>query len=293
MSLLQYKQERYDEWANRVRSSRPTPDQNKLILSVKARTERKKDSRIIIAGEGGDGKSALSLRLAELLDTPLYIEDIKKAVDVGVSFTGKAFLSSVTQLPAKSYLDFDEPAQGMYHREFMSEVNMLLSKTFIGFRYKRYISGLSVPNLDLLDIDAIKLASFFIWVDRQGHSTVYRILPARFGGEPFFKTIVASMPFGMPNKKLWELYEEKKFANQDALYATYEKRLDDAGAPRLSLKEMVEAIVESPESFMVTVGKERIIHYSRIQAEFGIGLNKAYTVKAMASEAIRTKEKTE
>ena len=95
------------------------------------------------------------------------------------------------------------------------------------------------------------------------------------------------MPFGMPGKELWDAYETRKFANQEGLYASYEKRLDDAGAPRLSIKEIVEAIVQEPERFMVTVGKERVLHYSRIQAEFGTGLNRSYMIKAMASEALR------
>ena len=291
MSLLQYKSDRFHEWQNHKAADRPTPEQNSLVRGVRARLERKQDARIIIGGENGVGKSALDLRLAEILNPDLYMKDIDKAVNVGVSFTGKQFLQSVRQLEGKSFLEFDEPAQGMYHREFMSEVNMLLSKTLIGFRYKRYISGLCVPNLDLLDIDAVKLANYFIWVDRQGHATVYRILPQRFGGDPYFKTIVASMPFGMPGKELWDKYETRKFANQEGLYASYEKRLDDVDAPRLSMKEIVEAIVAEPDRFMVTVGKERVLHYSRIQAEFGLGINRSYMVKAMASEALRSANK--
>lgn len=266
---------------------------NPLLASIRARLERKQDARVIIAGEGGVGKSTLALDLGEDLNPDLYVNNIDRAVGVGVSFVGKQFLDGVRTLPSLSVLDFDEPAQGMYHRQFMTEVNMILSKTFIGFRYKKFVSELSVPNIDLLDIDAVKLANYFIWVDSQGHSTVYRILPSRFGGDPYFKVIVDSMTFRRPGKELWEKYEARKFANQDNLYETFDKRLEELNAPKLTMSEMVDMIVEHPEKFSKQVQGKDEIHYSKIQEEFGVGVNRGYTLKHMAVGRLAKKKAEE
>ena len=172
----------------------------------------------------------------------------------------------------------------------MTEVNMILSKTFIGFRYKRFISALSVPNIDLLDIDAVKLASFFIWVDKQGHCTVYRILPQKFGGDPYFATMIDSMTFTMPTEELWKPYEERKFANQDSLYAEFDRRLEELNAPKLTQREMVSIIADHPDRFYEEVNGKDMIHYSRIQSQFGVGINRAYALKRMALAEILRRE---
>ena len=82
MSLLEYKSGRFEEWQKRRSTEKPTPEQNSLIRGVRARLERKQDARNqIIGGENGVGKSALDLRLAEILNPKLYMQDIPRAVE--------------------------------------------------------------------------------------------------------------------------------------------------------------------------------------------------------------------
>ena len=208
----------------------------KLIV---ARDSRKQDTKIAICGEGGIGKSTCALRLGELTNPGLYVDNIELAIKLGTSFTGSEYMQGVRTMESGSQLTFDEPGQAWYHRQFMSEASMILSKTLIGFRYKRFKSVLNVPNIDLLDADAVRLLNLMIYVYKQGRAEVYGVMNQKFGGHPWFKKIIDDFRFSKPDTKLWHLYEEKKFKVQDELYEKYGKKLDDMDHPQLTNSEIL------------------------------------------------------
>ena len=266
-----------EERERRQEKRQTDPAKSIFVNKIQARHAENKDARVIVEGEGGDGKSTLVLRAAEILNPKLYVDDIDKAVNEGVSFTAKEYMTGVRTLPSYSVLDYDEPGQSWYHRQFMSEASMILSKTMIGFRYKKFDTFLGVPNIDLLDVDALRLCNFLVYVSRQGKAEVFRIKVQKFGGHPWFKKIIDKFSFKKPDIKLWRAYEKKKFAIQDLLYDKFGRQLDAMEAPQLTNPEILRQIQETPDKFK----KDGKFHHSKIQRGFGIGLNRSYLIKAM------------
>jgi hypothetical protein len=262
------------------------PDDNRLIRSTRSRLNNGQDCRILVTGESGIGKSAFALRIGEILNPEIYVNDIQKAVYLAVSFKALDFLNS-TELPNGSLLDFDEPGQGWFHRNFMSEASKMLAQTFIGMRFQQHISVLTIPNVSLLDIDAVRLLTYHVHVEAHGRATVYRMMDQRFGGDPWRKTEIDRMTYGMPDIKLWHLYEKRKFEFQRALYEKFRKDLQAGEAPSYSNMEIADLIAFNPEPYM----KDGQIHHSLIQNAFGIGINRAYSVKAGAAQLMQKKAK--
>lgn len=244
---------------------------------VQKRLSRNQDARIIVGGEGGVGKSTWALRIGEIINPSLYVEDIDRCVEEAVAFTAKQYMFGVETLPSLTLLDFDEPAQAWYHRQFMSEVSQILSKTMIGFRFKKFVSVLNVPNIDLLDIDALRLVNWLVWIPDQGIAEVYRVLVQKFGGPPRYKKIIDKMTFSKPSPKLWHRYEEKKFRIQDDLYKQYGKRLTELESPHMTNTEIIDAIKLDPKPYQ-KYGK---LYVPYLQQKFGVGLNRGYLIKAI------------
>jgi len=291
-------EQHYKDFARRLEAQRERREElekgtykPKIIKLFDKRLSRNMDVRVVIAGEGGVGKSTLALDIGEKKNPSLYIDDPDSAVEKAVSFTGKEYMDGVRTLPSdfpppadpleRTVLDFDEPGQAWYHRQFMSDVNMILSKTFIGFRYKRFVSVLSVPNIDFLDLDALRLVQWLIWVPSQGTAEVFRVMVQKFGGNPWYKKIIDRLKFGKPGTKLWNRYETKKFAKQDELYEKYGKKMEQLETPQLGLAEMLLLIKEDPKKYMRS-GQVYVPYLQRPPPlGFGVGINKGYLLKAM------------
>lgn len=290
-SYLQTQEEKLARDRERIAN----PTKSRFVQIIVKRNARGKDSRIVITGESGDGKSTLMLRLSELLDAPLYVHDINRAINDAVSFTSKEYMTGIRTLPSESALDFDEPGQGWYHRQFMSEASMILSKTMIGFRYKKFKSFLTLPNIDLLDADALRLVHYLIDISEQGRAEVFRVMRQKFGGDPWFKKIIDNFRFSKPDTKLWHLYEKKKFEAQDALYEKYGKRLDELEAPHFSNQEILKLVSEGkgPEGEPVNYVRNGKLHIPSIQRIFKIGLNRGYLVKAMLEDDPDSEDKSD
>lgn len=232
------------------------------------------DSRIIIEGEAGLGKSYAALRLAEIIDEK-FRDDPVLAVQNQVLFSAEDFLNAVQTLPPFSVLIYDEPGQSFHHREFMSAANIILSKTMIGFRLKRFITFLNIPTLGMIDKDAKTLVSFLINITAHGQGEIYKQIPAKFSGETWFKTIVDKQHFELPSVKLRHAYEKKKETVQDRLYSEYGKALSESAAPRLSNSDLVQKVLESPERFK----KEGEYNVSKLQGGLDIGRERARAIR--------------
>ncbi len=254
---------------------REHPEKSIFIRKIEQRTARNQDARIVITGEAGMGKSTLELRIGEIVNPEIYVDDINKAVEEATSFTAKQSMTGVRTLPSGTQLSFDEPGQAWYHRQFMSEASMILSKTMIGFRYKKFKSVLTIPNIDLLDVDALRLVQYMVNVTGQGRAEVFRVMVQKFGGPPWFKKIIDKLTFTKPDTKLWHLYETKKFKMQDELYEKFGKRLDDLDSPKLTNLEIIKIVTEAPKQFL----KKGKIHVPYLQRDFGVGLNRGYLIK--------------
>lgn len=262
----------------REASKKTTPGDSPLFREIRHRIAKNMDSRIIIQGEAGIGKSYASLRCAEKID-PVFVNEPERAVKNQVVFSAADFLNAVQTLPPFSVLIYDEPGQSFHHREFMSEANIILSKTMIGFRLKRFITFLNVPNLGIIDKDAKTLVSFMINMTGPGKGEVFKQLPDKFGNVPWFKTIVDDQRFALPSVQLRHAYEKKKQEVQDALYAKYGKQLSDKEKPARSNSDIVELIKADPLKY----GKEENTTVTALMGDFDIGRERARAIRRKLS----------
>lgn len=236
------------------------------------------DTRIICEGEAGLGKSYATLRLGELIN-PVFVNNPELAVESQVVFSAIDFLNAVQSLPAFSVLIYDEPGQSFHHREFMSQANIILSKTMIGFRLKRFISFYNVPSMGMIDKDAKTLVSFLINITAHGEGEVFKQIPDKFADKPFFKTIVDKQHFSLPSVRLRHAYEKKKALVQDALYSEYSKTLSESAAPKITNANLIEAVMKAPDKFK----RDGEFNVTLLQGEFDIGRERARAIKAKLS----------
>lgn len=279
-SLLQ------SQYASRIESEeakkKASSGKSPLIREIQRRIAQNMDTRIIVEGEAGIGKSYATLRLGELID-PTFIEDPDLAVQSRVVFSASDFLQAVQSLPPFSVIIYDEPGQSFHHREFMSQANIILSKTMIGFRLKRFISFYNVPTMGMIDKDAKTLVSFMVNITGHGIGEVFKQAPGKFGGDPWWPKIVDVQHFSLPSVKLRHAYEKKKATVQDALYSEYSKALGEIAAPKINNVDLVESVMKNPEKFK----KHGEFNVTLLQGEFDIGRERARAIKAKLSNQKR------
>jgi hypothetical protein len=250
-----------------------------LLRRINYRGKRKNmDSRIIVTGEGGIGKSWTGLRLGEKLDPKKFVDQPELAVEENVHFFAEEFMQAVRTLPKLSVLLFDEPGQEWHHREFMQEVNIVLSKTYIGFRFKKFISILCIPYLQLLDKDARVLCQFKIDVLDQGYAEAQRIKPSRWTDEIWYPPL-CRLRIDKPNQRLIDAYEKKKVESQEKLYEIYHNVLKSRRKKDITNDELMEAILENPAYYKKNPDDDKL-HTATLMSAFDIGRDRAYTLKA-------------
>lgn len=233
------------------------------------------DARCIIEGEGGIGKSWFALALAELLD-PAFVNDPERAVENQIPFSAKDYLLAVKTLPPFSVIIYDEPGQSFHHREFMSEANIILSKTMITYRFKRFISFMNIPGLGLVDKDGKMLVKFLVNVVGNGHAEVFQNLFQKFGGEPWWDKIVDNQYVHSPGVKLRHFYEKKKAKYEDGQYEEYWNTLSEAEVPVLTNADIRKQVLAKLPDFM----NDGAISVSKIMGAFDIGRDRARGIKA-------------
>ncbi len=258
---------------------------NLLVRMINKRMSENMDTRIIVEGEGGIGKSWLSLRLAELVD-PMFRDQPLKAVQNQVFFKATEFLRGVTTLDPLSVLLYDEPAQSWHHREFMSEVNVILSKTMIGYRYKRFITLLNVPNLDMIDKDARALCQFLINVHKRGKAEVYKISINKFGGGIWYKKLIDTLHLSAPDTKLVHAYEKLKQQQEDELFEQFFKQASEKDTPKQTNSDIMAFITTDPDKYM----KNGKLYSPAIMAVHEVGRHRADSIIAKIQIAEAEKE---
>lgn len=248
---------------------------NRFLRAIARRSSNNMDTRIIIVGPAGIGKSYCALKLAETID-PLYIKDPAKAIKERLFFAAEDYLKAVITQPPFSALIYDEAAQSWHHREFMSPANIILSKTMIGYRFKRFITILCIPNIGMIDKDARSLAQYIVNIERQGSAEVYNIKVQKFGGEPWYPACLHRLGIALPSVKLRHQYEAKKVATQDELYATWESQMREDSKPRITNDQMIKVIKENPDKFM----KGERVNVALLTGHFDIGRDRAEGIRA-------------
>lgn len=113
------------------------------ILDIaKAKQKHGHDSVFIIAGLEGIGKSTLELWAHEYL----------KGKQANICLDKEDMFRALGSIEDKEVLSFDEAGDGLFSRDFSSNVNKTLVKTFMIIRAKRLITFLVLPSFFLLDV---------------------------------------------------------------------------------------------------------------------------------------------
>ncbi len=262
------------ELASTVRTGSLRDQRNWFPQKILNRLKHNFDVRILTTGEGGIGKSWGSLRLAEMVDED-YVNDPKGVIEDKLTFTADGFVEAVKTQQTGSQLIFDEPGQEWYSREFMSQANILISKTVIGFRYKRFVSVFNIPVLGMIDKTARVLCQFKMDFLRRGFAEVQRILPSRFQDSAWYKGL-GDLQIQKPSVKLRHAYEKKKVAVQDEVYEQYHDRLVGRKDKEKSDESIIRVIRSNEPKFK----QAEEFHVARIAGFFHIGRDRSTRIKA-------------
>lgn len=248
-----------------------------LFDRLTRREKKKQNSNVVVTGEPGFGKSALTLVMGEDLRPDWFVDKPVEAVERFVTFTGADFGRAVKTQADQSVLIGDEWGQQMQHRRFMSEPNVQLSNVLQGYRFHRFKAFLNLPGLRYLDPDAEGLVNYQVHFRDQGVAEVFKVLHPKFGGGTFHKTELDTLRFRLPRKELWDAYMEKKIKNQSLVVDRAIKAMDKGETVELTPHEIAAIVKERPEDY----SKGGEIYVTDLQADFGISINRAYVVKRL------------
>lgn len=258
------------------------------------RLKKSFDTKILVIGETGIGKSWWALRLCEVLDQK-FRDDPVLAVETQICFRATDFLGAVKTLPHASAILYDEPGQSFFAREHLSAVNRILSKTILGYRFKRFMAFFTVPALSHIDKNARVLSKFKCDVIRRGYAEIYDVLPGRFQEQTFYK-LRGTVTTKKPSTKLRHAYEKKKERVQEKLYGEFLDQLTEATREERTDTDMIREILDDPKPLMQQLyhnapdidlekGSERL-NVARIAGHFKVGRERARRIRSQAEIAL-------
>lgn len=251
---------------------------NPINLLIRSYQRQKKDFRIIIGGDNGNGKSALAQRIGEEKNPKTFIDSPEFAVKHQINFKSQSWINGVNYLKPFAVNIYDEPLQsGGNHREFMTEANMVITKTVGTGRFKKLIIPLCIPFIDMLDKDLRKLCQIYVYCHEQGKAEVFEIKNPKFGGDPYYPKIIDSLTWVMPNPTLWKLYEAKKAEVQGDIYKKYQLRLNDKEQSERTNQEIYQELTVIADTSRMDSGR---IHIPSIMERLGVGRNRAEALRA-------------
>ncbi len=250
----------------------------------------------VIVGPTGSGKSYSALTLASKID-PTF--DITKVV-----FTSEAFLKLINdpkKLKKGSVVVFDEFGVGMPRREWYSVSNKMISYLLQTFRNRNLGVIFTVPSLDYIDTQALRLMHtkiITLSIDRQINEVVCKWFDLDFnprrGKEPYTKyprirdkkgriIILDRIGFPMPDSKLVSAYERKKTKYTKELNLELEDSLREL---KEKTKKKDVRSIEQLSKELTGIMKKRKIETVRIQdvcVILGVNERKSAKVKAHMS----------
>jgi len=261
---------------------------NPIRIMIKQNRNKNKDFRIILGGDNGNGKSALLCRFGEDLNPKTFITTPEYAVDNQIHLLARPWLHASRKILNEYDVNgMDEPVQsGGNHREFMSQTNMVLTKTVSTVRYKKNIIPVCIPFIDQLDLDLQKLCQVYAHCYDQGHAEVFKIINPKFGGDPWFEKIIDEMTWIMPNQKLWNLYNIKKERIQDEQYGRYEEQLDKRMKDERNDDDLYRELKTKLSSTDMINPKNSRISIPMLTSELEVGRDKAERLRAKYEKEI-------
>lgn len=241
-----------------------------FYLAIKELADRclKYDLNAIVAivGEQGSGKSSLALRMAEILREWGFDFDVSR-----VYFDPQEFVQNAGEPRTVNILE--EAGVTLYARNFMSEINKVLSYISQTIRFKNSVTIMTMPHFKLVDKNQRMLVTH-VWrteaiftpdgvirvASAYRPETNYigdqvRISPLRVKNKGSWYT-VRRVQWGMPDKQLWEEYlklKEEVWNEWMEKWSSGKKRRKKTTEeqPQPRIKERLREILEKDQELRV------------------------------------------
>ncbi len=233
---------------------------------------------MIFTGAGGAGKSYACMETLRMCDPDFNIDRI--------AFSNEEFIQLLKlKLPPGSAIMWDEVGVGLDSREFMSLINKVLSYVTMTMRYRRQIIGMTVPDVQWIDIKTRKLLHAYVELLKQfrhdrsigkyhalqtnyRYGKTYHKCPVVFSNNiPY---VVATVEFNMPPKNLTDPYEERKSKFGDEVLEDAEEAIRQMkykkNMRKVTDKEMIEYVKDNKEEFL----RNSIIDLDKIAVKFDL-----------------------
>jgi ABC-type dipeptide/oligopeptide/nickel transport system ATPase component len=208
-------------------------------LKERLSEKQKKNCLILIVGETGSGKSYAGLRLCESFD-PNFSND-------KVTFKSREFIDIIDNkelsYPNAAIL-FEELSVAMSARRWQDTTHQMVNSLLDTFRYKRLLVVFTVPDISYVDAQTRKKFHFkfemkgidykrkiskvkplYIQVNTSTGKSYHKYLKmiTEDGTRQKLKTIT----FGLPSKKLRNVYEKKKDKFNKELIKNIKQAMDN------------------------------------------------------------------
>jgi hypothetical protein len=228
------------------------------------------NSITLIVGKRGIGKSYMGLYLCKFFDSNFTVKQ--------VVFSVEDFLDIMKILSKRACVLFDESGIAVSNRTFMSYINLVCSYVAESFRFKGVDLFLTVPNMNLVDVNLRNLSDFMIRVTRRGYGRVYQISSDVF--KSGIKTpILCNLQTKKPEDQLCAEYEEKRATYLSSAYDRWLTSLKENQVklePRKAIFEKASEVVDR----LRTEGTPKKRQAYALANELGISLSKSYQLIA-------------
>jgi hypothetical protein len=271
-------------------------ESNKFLSAIFSREHKGINSIMLILGPRGIGKTYLAMKVAETLSEKMHGR--KFTVD-DVAFDLSEILSRIKYHEDNNekwaWILFDEAGLEIFARNFMDDINKVMSYVMQSFRSTKVNLIVCVPHPDMVDLHVRNMADFWIDMRGRGKAKVYktRLVSFRSGiRTPLYCTIENA---SLPSKQLYEAYEGKKKSYLDRKYSEY---LAETQRRKESTDRMIVNTAEHQHDVLEQIKKEYLeskIPVKRLAYEIkrrlGISQAPAYDLRIKLLEEIE-EEKT-
>ena len=275
-----------------------------IIRDIQVETRLKNQSfYMIFTGGGGSGKSYACMETMRLVDPNFDVSRI--------AFTNEEFIQLLKlKLPPGSAIMWDEIGVGLDSREFMSLVNKVLSYVTMTMRYRRQVIGMTVPDMQWIDIKTRKLLHGYIEMlkDFRVKRSVgkWHMLQTNYRfGKTYHKCpvvyrknlpyIVSTVQFNFPPASLTTEYEERKGKFGDEVLEDAENTVHAMKFKKYQRKvsdgEIVDYVKHNKEEFK----KYNIVDIDKIALKFNLPVARKREVrkKLIAANILHRKQSKE
>jgi hypothetical protein len=229
-------------------------EKNKFLLAIYSREHKGINSIILILGARGIGKTYLAMKIAETLSEKMH----------NLSFTADDVVFDLAEILARikyhednkekwAWIIFDEAGLEVAARDFMQDINKIMSYVMQSFRHTKINLVICLPHPDMVDLHVRNMADFWIDMKGRGKARVYKtkLITFRSGVKtPLFCTIENA---SLASEALCIAYEEKRKAYLDKKYAEY---LAETQRRKESMERLVANTAEHQREVLEIIKKE-------------------------------------